>query len=147
MQVIVVPHVPSVEMAWEAVEVEDVFEEVVFDVLEVVLMVEEVDFTVVELEVTFVEVVDFADVVLDDVQFPEAGWQPVPQYLTGSVSISQLEHLSIEKGFHNSFPDDWLERAIVLQVSQKGALCSENTYAEVEPHHPALEQQFPNVEP
>jgi hypothetical protein len=83
MQVIVVPHVPSVEMAWEAVEVEDVFEEVV----------------VVELEVTFVEVVDFTDVVLDDVQFPEAGWQPVPQY------------------------------------------------AEVEPHHPALEQQFPNVEP
>jgi hypothetical protein len=74
MQVIVVPHVPSVEMAWEAVEVEDVFEEVVFDVLDVVLIVEEVDFTVVELEVAFVEVVDFTDVVLDDdVQFPEAG--------------------------------------------------------------------------
>jgi len=65
MHVIVVPHVPSVEMACDAVEVEDVLEVVVF----------------VELEVTFVEVVDFTEVVLVDVQFPEAGWQPVPQYL------------------------------------------------------------------
>jgi len=79
----VVPQLPSVDIAWEAVEVEEVLEVVVF----------------VELEVTFVEVVDFTEVVLVDVQFPEAGWQPAPQY------------------------------------------------AEVEPHHPALEQQLPNVEP
>ena len=80
MQVIVVPHEPSVDIAWEAVEVEEVLEVVVFDVLDVV--------TFVELEVTFVEVVDFTEVVLVDVQFPEAGWQPVPQYLYTQLALA-----------------------------------------------------------
>jgi hypothetical protein len=83
MQVIVVPQLPSVEMAWEAEEVEEVLEEVVFDVLEVVftveelvlieevvvLIVEEVDFTEVELVVGFVVVEELLDVP----HVPEAG--------------------------------------------------------------------------
>jgi hypothetical protein len=87
MHVMVVPQVPSVEMAWEAEEVEDVFEEVVFDVLEVVFTVEELvlieeevvlieeEVVLIVEEVDFTEVVDF-DVVeelLDVPHVPEAG--------------------------------------------------------------------------
>jgi hypothetical protein len=80
MQVIVVPQLPSVEMAWEAEEVEDVFEEVVFDVLEVIFTVEELvlieeEVVLIVEEVDFTEVVDF-DVVeelLDVPHVPEAG--------------------------------------------------------------------------
>jgi hypothetical protein len=82
MQVIVVPHVPSVEMAWEAEEVEEVLEEVVFDVLEVVFTVEEL--VLIEEEVVLiVEEVDFTEVelvgldvveeLLDVPHVPEAG--------------------------------------------------------------------------
>jgi len=59
MQVIVVPQVPSVDIDWDAVDVELVFEEVV--------EVELVDAFVVE------ELLDVPHV-------PEAGWHPVPQY-------------------------------------------------------------------
>jgi hypothetical protein len=90
----VVPQVPSVEMAWEAEEVEDVFDEVVFDVLEVVFTVEELVFIeeevvliveevvlIVEEVVLIVEEVDFTEVVdfdvveelLDVPHVPEAG--------------------------------------------------------------------------
>lgn len=57
--------------------------ELVFaDVVEVVFIVEEVVLTVVELEVAFVEEVDLIEVeLLVEVQFPEAGWHPAPQYL------------------------------------------------------------------
>jgi len=83
MQVIVVPHVPSVEMAWEAVEVLDEAVEEVLDVLEVVFTVVDVVVTLVELEVAFVVEVDLIadEELLVDVQFPEAGWHPAPQYL------------------------------------------------------------------
>jgi len=54
MQVLVVPQVPSVEMGLEAVEVEEVFEEVVV--------------------LAFVD-----EVVVLEVQLPDAGWHPVPQ--------------------------------------------------------------------
>lgn len=82
MQVMVVPHVPSVEMAWEAVEVLDEAVEEVLDVLEVVFAVVDV-VTLVELEVVFVDEVDLIadEELLVDVQFPEAGWHPAPQYL------------------------------------------------------------------
>jgi hypothetical protein len=101
MHVMVVPQVPSVEMAWEAEEVEDVFDEVVFDVLEVVFTVEELVFIeeevvliveevvliveevvlIVEEVVLIVEEVDFTEVVdfdvveelLDVPHVPEAG--------------------------------------------------------------------------
>jgi hemerythrin len=81
-------------MAWDAVEVELVFEdvveedltvlEVVFDVVdeEVVLTVVEEVFT--ELDVDFVE----EEELLVEVQFPEAGWHPAPQYLMILISIA-----------------------------------------------------------
>jgi len=93
MQVMVVPQLPSVEMAWEAEEVEDVFEEVVFDVLEVVFTVEELvlieeevvliveelvlieeELVLIVEEVDFTEVVDFdVEELLDVPHVPEAG--------------------------------------------------------------------------
>jgi hypothetical protein len=96
----VVPHVPSVEMACEAVEVELVFEEVVEedltvlevdfdDVVEVVLSEEVVEVVLTEdvLDLTVVEEV-FTELVelLVEVQFPDAGWHPAPQYLKNSLA-------------------------------------------------------------
>jgi hypothetical protein len=60
MQVIVVPHVPSVLMDWCAEEVVLVLEDVVLVLLTVVVEVFEV-------------------VLLVEVQLPDAGWHPAPQ--------------------------------------------------------------------
>jgi hypothetical protein len=58
------------------------------DVVEVVFTVEEVVLTV-ELEVAFVEEVDFTEVeLLVEVQFPEAGWHPAPQYLIVQLALT-----------------------------------------------------------
>ncbi len=83
MQVMVVPHVPSVEMACVALEVLDDVDEEVFDMLEVVFPVVDVVVTLVELEVVLVDEVDLigGEELLVDVQFPEAGRHPAPQYL------------------------------------------------------------------
>jgi hypothetical protein len=59
-QVNFVPHVPSVETGFEAVDVEDVE-----------VLVDEDCLTVVLVELVSEE--------LDDPQVPNAGWQPVPQ--------------------------------------------------------------------